>query len=246
MMSRFSVSRSCLLLLAAGFVVAGCSDGAGPAPAGDTSAQGTAAGTSTSAAQDFDGAVYVVDMAESEIYWRIYRAGAAARFGHNHVISIEEADGRVYRADAIGDSRMELTIPVAALVVDDQDIRDRYGDDFATPPSAEDIAGTHTNMLSESLLNGARHPTIRLTGRDLRGAGSDMQMDLDIDIAGSQVTVTAPVTLTEDGQRITAEGEFRLTHSDLGLTPFSIMMGAMRVADEIDFTYRIVAARSAP
>jgi polyisoprenoid-binding protein YceI len=243
MMSRFSVLRTCAFVLAAGVLAAGCSGGSGPAT-DQVPAQTQPARSGAAVARNADGAVYAVDMDQSEIYWRIYRAGAAARFGHNHVISVEEADGRVYRAAELSDSTFELNIPVARLVVDDQDIRNRYGEDFATPPSQEDIDGTHTNMLSEDLLHGARYPELSLVGRDIRGAAGDMSMDLDIDIAGREVTVTVPVSLTEDEQRIVAEGEFRLSHGDLGLTAFSIMMGALRVADEIDFTYRIIALRS--
>lgn len=248
-MSRYSVLCTCAFLLAAGVLTVGCSGGSGPAteqaPAQQQPASSAAPGAAGAVtARNSADAVYVVDMDQSEIYWRIYRAGAAARFGHNHVISVEEADGRVYRAAELSGSTFELDIPVARLVVDDQDIRARYGEDFATPPSREDIEGTHTNMLSENLLHGAQHPVLSLVGRDLRGAAGEMSMDLDIDIAGQAVTVTVPVALTEDGQRVVAEGEFRLSHDDLGITPFSIMMGAMRVADEIDFTYHIVALRS--
>ncbi len=240
-MSRFSVLRTCAFLLAAGFLTAACSGGSGPAT-NQVQTQDQPARTAT--ARNTTDAVYVVDMDQSEIYWRIYRAGAAARFGHNHVISVEEADGRVYRAADLSDSTFELQVPVARLVVDDQNIRNRYGEDFATPPSQEDIDGTRENMLSESLLNGARYPEVAIVGRELRGAAGDMSMDLDFDIAGRSVTVTVPVALTENEERIVAEGEFRLSHGDLGLTAFSIMMGALRVADEIDFTYRVVALRS--
>ena len=43
---------------------------------------------------------------------------------------------------------------------------------------------------------------------------------------------------------IQAQAEFRLTHDQLGLKPFSALFGALQVADEIDFSVRIRALQS--
>ncbi len=39
--------------------------------------------------------VYSVDPAASDIHWLVYKAGAFARLGHNHIISVGELTGRV-------------------------------------------------------------------------------------------------------------------------------------------------------
>jgi hypothetical protein len=45
---------------------------------------------------------------------------------------------------------------------------------------------------------------------------------------------------SQDGQ-IVVSGEFPLKQSDLGLTPFSALLGALQVVDEMKVRFRVVA-----
>ena len=125
-MRQFSIVSGLRLVAAAAFAC-GCALASGHAAA---QAPGT----------------YVIDSAASEVYWRIYKAGAFARFGHNHVIAIAEPSGSVDVAPVLADSVLELSFDVGTLVIDDPQLRARYGEDFESVPSDEDIAGTRTNM----------------------------------------------------------------------------------------------------
>lgn len=196
-------------------------------------------------AQPAPAGTYTVDPADSEVYWLIYRAGALARLGHNHVISVDEISGTVDVAEEWGESSFELEIPLGGLVVDDPALRAAAGDEFSSEPSAEDVAGTRRNMLGEDLLDAESHPLLRITGRSPSGTPADGEIQLTIDLAGRTSTVTAPVGVELAGDALTATGSFRLTHEQLGLEPFSALGGALRVADEMDFSYRIGAQRGA-
>jgi hypothetical protein len=57
--------------------------------------------------------------------------------------------------------------------------------------------------------------------------------------------IDVPVTWRRDGDVLTASGEFALKQTDLGLTPYSVMLGALRVADEMKVRFSIVARRVA-
>ena len=48
-----------------------------------------------SLAQSNDRLEYVINASDSEILWRVYKAGAFARFGHNHVISVRDPEGSI-------------------------------------------------------------------------------------------------------------------------------------------------------
>jgi polyisoprenoid-binding protein YceI len=185
--------------------------------------------------------VYEIDSQSSEIHWRIYKAGAFARFGHNHVIAIAQPSGTVELEEDIGASGVTLQFAVGELVIDDPELRSRYGEDFASEPSAEDVAGTRTNMLTEQVLNGDVFPTISLTGSQLSGLGEDQTIELTIAMLGRTVSVTVPVSVTFEDGALRAQAEFRLQHEDLEMEPFSVMMGALQVAPEIDFTVDIRA-----
>jgi polyisoprenoid-binding protein YceI len=184
---------------------------------------------------------WVIDSSASEVHWRIYKAGAFARFGHNHVVSIAEPSGTIEVAPDLSDSVFELTFDVAQLSIDDPQLRARYGEDFESVPTPEDIAGTRTNMLTEQVLNGEVYPSISVKGTDLSGLGEDQTIVLTISLLGRSVEITVPVTVSFEESGLHARSQFRLMHEDLGMEPFSVMMGALQVAPEIDFTVDILA-----
>ncbi|HUF72540.1 MAG TPA: hypothetical protein VMR74_06555 [Gammaproteobacteria bacterium] len=186
--------------------------------------------------------VYTVDPSATEIHWRIYRAGAAARLGHNHVISVGELEGSVSLTSDLADAEWELSFPVDGLIVDDSEIRARYGEGFESVPSEDDKAGTRTNMLTDRVLNGAVFPQIRLVGTGVSGPLDDARLPVAIEMLGRESEQSFPAVIVVEADSLTVTGEHRLTHEDLGLTPFTAFGGIiMAVGDEIDFTYRIHA-----
>ncbi len=64
--------------------------------------------------------VFAIDAAASDIHWLVYKAGALARLGHNHVIAVPGLRGSVtVGAQDLSASHFEIVIPVADLVIDD-------------------------------------------------------------------------------------------------------------------------------
>jgi len=54
-------------------------------------------------------------------------------------------------------------------------------------------------------------------------------------------TVLVPVSLSMDPESLTASGEFDLSHTQLGLTPYSVGLGAIRVAETMHVRFRVLA-----
>jgi len=54
-----------------------------------------------------------------------------------------------------------------------------------------------------------------------------------------------PLSYELSGGTLTVTGELRLRQSELGLTPFSALMGALAVEDEMRVRFRIVARAAA-
>ena len=190
--------------------------------------------------------VFNVDATQSEVYWRIYKAGAMARLGHNHVISVTGLGGTVALGGDLGTAEWTLRFPVAGLVVDDPGIRARYGEDFSSVPSDGDKEGTKRNMLTADVLNGDAYPEIRLRGRGFSGSLDAAELPLSIEILGRVVERRFPAQIVVGADSLTVTGEYRLTHTDLGMTPFTALGGLMSVGEEIDFTYRIHAVAGTP
>ena len=185
---------------------------------------------------------YTIDAAGSDVHWLVYKSGSLARLGHNHVISVAGLAGNVTADGAtLSASHFELQFPVASLVVDDPTLRSGLGQDFSSVPSADDIAGTRKNMLSERVLMGDHFSTIRVSGQGPVGAADTQTLQITVDLLGRSVALTVPTKVEVRGDEISASGEFELTHTALGMTPFSVMLGALQVADKMKFVYRIHA-----
>lgn len=190
--------------------------------------------------------VFTVDASQSEVYWRIYKAGAMARLGHNHVISVSGLSGTVTLGSDLSAAEWTLRFPVAALVVDDPEIRARYGEDFSSEPSDSDKEGTKRNMLTAEVLDGEAYPEIRLSGGGVSGSLDSAELPVAIEILGRLVERRFPAQIVVGTDSLTVTGEYRLTHTDLGMTPFTALGGLMSVGEDIDFTYRIHAVAGAP
>jgi polyisoprenoid-binding protein YceI len=185
---------------------------------------------------------YAIDAAASDVHWLVYKAGTFSRLGHNHVIAARNIQGNV-TVDAANsaNSKFEIVIPVAQIEIDNAALRGGLGQDFASVPSVDDIAGTRKNMLGERVLAGDMFPAIRLTGTGLSGAAPAQTLKVKVEILGRVVDLVLPTTIGVSPDLVEASGQFELDHADLGMQPFSVMMGALQVAPKLSFSYHIVA-----
>lgn len=176
--------------------------------------------------------------AESEVLVRVYRAGPFATLGHNHVI-LWHPVGWVEQAADLPGSRFELDIDLAQAEIDDARRRAAEGADFPgeIPPSARE--GTARNMLGDALLDAARHPRLNIRSVSISGQGAPSAR-VAVQVAGRESLLEVPFRLEGDA-RLIASGEFSLTQSQLGLKPFSVMLGALQVQDEMRVRFRLVA-----
>lgn len=192
---------------------------------------------------DSEFSVYQIDAEDSDIRLMIHRAGALSWLGHSHVVSVGQLNGTIYVHPNLERSRFELVIPVQGLIVDDPLLRRQEGDEFSTRLSESDIAGTRSNMLGKRVLDAQRYPIVRLTGTGPIGDGPEFMLGFSMEVLGNVVEMRIPLNLRLDGNRLEATGAFQLSHSNLGMRPFSRMLGALRVADELNFKFRIRALR---
>ena len=188
-----------------------------------------------------DARQYTIDAAGSDVHWLVYKSGSLARLGHNHVVSVADLTGTATTATDPSASRFELQFHVQALTVDDPKLRSGLGPDFTSVPSADDIAGTRKNMLSDRVLMGEKYQTIKVTGVGPAGPADAQTLQITVELLGRKVPLTVPTKVEVHGDDLTASGEFELTHTALGMMPFTVMLGALQVADNMKFVYRIHA-----
>lgn len=191
------------------------------------------------------GRPYDIVAGKSLLTVRVYRAGALAGAGHNHVIASHALSGTIYvPADPLGAS-FEVRIPAAELTVDEPQLRAEGGPDF--PPDVSDSAreGTRHNMLGPALLDAAEFPELVLSAERFERAPDSsagaVLAHVRTEVRGAVRSVRLPVRYELRGNELTVSADGPLRQSDLGLTPFTALLGALAVQDEMQVSIRLVA-----
>jgi polyisoprenoid-binding protein YceI len=184
-----------------------------------------------------------VDAARSEALILVYREGRLANLGHNHVVAVRQLSGEVLLATDPTQSSWQLDFPVDALSVDEPQLRAAQGTEFHSKMDDVAIAGTRDHMLGPQLLDATRFPTIHLQSEQVRSEPDGLHMSVRIVVRDHSVQVEVPLALQRSPDELIASGDFDLTHAELGLTPYSVALGALRVADRMHVRYRLVAQR---
>jgi polyisoprenoid-binding protein YceI len=196
------------------------------------------------------GRPYDILARESLLTIRVYRGGALERAGHNHVIASHALSGTIYvPADPLNAS-FEVRIPAAELTVDEPQLRAQAGSaDFPPDVSESARAGTRGNMLGQALLDAAEFPDLLLNAERLEpapgGQPGEVLAHIETQVRGARRSISMPLRYELRGGELTVSGEGVLRQSELGLTAFTALMGALAVEDEMRIAIRLVARAAA-
>lgn len=205
-------------------------------PAGTLPLQAVPAATPASPG----GKRYVVDPDASWIRLLVYRDGPLARLGHNHVMT-GKARGEIRVSETAAASGFSIEIPLESLEVDLPLPRSEEGAEFAAEVSDGARQGTRNNMLGEDLLDAAHFPAIHIWSVALDGARSNPEVTARITLRGVSSELKFQAAVVEQPGTLTITASFRVLQTDLGLQPFSILGGAIRVRDAMDIRVRLLA-----
>ena len=187
--------------------------------------------------------LYRVVGGASTLRFYLHADGPLARLGHNHVISAHGVEGEVWLEPQPQKSTCQLRLPVAAFVVDDPGERAEAGGEYVEPLKAADRDGTYTHMIGDRQLDAARFQNIWLRCLRLTPTALGLSLELAVTLRGRETQLTVPLQWEQKDDLLRASGEFSFKQSDLGLEPYSLMMGALRVADEVQARFELVARR---
>jgi polyisoprenoid-binding protein YceI len=166
---------------------------------------------------------YAIDTAASLIVVTVRRGGPLARLGHDYV------DPKAGIA--------ELSFRLDQMSVDETVLRREAGLD--TQPNQDAIDGTRNNMLKR-VLDAERYPVVQLKVRRNEGEGS---MLLTVTLHGVTRNFMVPTVVEGKPNELTASGKLVLKQTDFGITPMSVLGGAMVVQDPMELSFRIVARK---
>jgi hypothetical protein len=144
-----------------------------------------------------------------------------------------------------------LRIAVRRLTVDDPRLR-AAEHSAAFPPDVSQSArrGTRHNMLSAAVLDAQTFPVIAIRSAGLQRAsargGAEVRARVRIGLRGRTHLVTVPVHYTLSRGELTVRGAFPLQQTSLGLKPFSVLFGALRVRNQLTVCFDLVAIAARP
>ncbi|WP_229260046.1 YceI family protein [Duganella aquatilis] len=172
-----------------------------------------------------------IDSAHSLIAVTVRRGGILARLGHDHVVASHAITGTVSPARNVADFQFRLD----QMTIDEADLRQIAG--LEKQPSADAIEGTRHNMLTK-VLDAERYPLVTVHAERI-AAGQPLRVA--ITLHGVTRTLDIPVELHEEDGAINVKGTVVLKQTDFGLTPFSVMGGAMAVLDQMELRFDLSA-----
>ena len=182
---------------------------------------------------------YRIDSGTSELRLLVYRAGPLANLGHNHVMVNRAVTGAVQIGAGVSASSLSLRVRADDFVIDDAQSRQEEGGDFPGDIPEDAKAGTRRNMLSTAVLNAAEFPDITVKSTSLTGTLNELNADLEITAAGHTSRISVPLSLQGNAHHFTAVGLLELRQTTLGLTPYSLLHGALQVQDAMQLKFKI-------
>ena len=180
---------------------------------------------------------YGIDAAASRIELSVYKEGILRIFGHDHLIAAKDFAGSVhFVASRVSDSSVNLNIEAGSLTVLDPDT------------SEKDRRDVQTTMEGAQVLDVARHAkiTFRSTGvSQVKRPAGDWELTLagTLNLHGVQKSITLPVRIHLENDRLYAKGEVYLLQTDFGMTPIKVGGGTVKVKNQVKVSFNIVAAK---
>jgi polyisoprenoid-binding protein YceI len=180
----------------------------------------------------------VVDPARSRVVIDVGKAGVFGFAGHLHEVAAPSLQGTVTFDPADWrKSSVSLSFNAAALKVTGK------GDPPADVPKVQQV------MLSDRVLDAAKFPSISFKSRSISilsrsGTSADVSIEGDATLHG----VTRPVSVKahaslEGADTLTTSGTFPLKQTDFGIEPVTAAAGSVRVRDEVEIHFTLVAHR---
>lgn len=169
--------------------------------------------------------------ADGELLLRTGVTGSAARMGHRLTLVMRTWEATVSwdpdePADPVG---VEVVV-----VVDSLDVL--RGEGGMTPLSGAEKALVRSNALK--MLQAKKFPQARFRSTSLERSGSSVRIAGVLELAGRTGAVAVEVSDEAGAWR----GEASVRHTDFGIKQYSMLMGAMKVADAVSVS--VVARHS--
>jgi polyisoprenoid-binding protein YceI len=176
---------------------------------------------------------YVVDARASRFTVQAFATGLLSAVGHNPTIGVRNFSGEVnFSSEAIRGSEFRMSIKTNSLSIQD-DIADKDRREIE-------------RLMNEQVLETAKYPeivyeapmlSITRMGESLYTTVLDGSLTLHGVTHRQQVTARVAIF----GTLLRASGDFTLKQTDYEIKPISVAGGAIKLKDELKFSFEMVA-----
>lgn len=173
---------------------------------------------------------------------RIYafRAGRAARLGHNHVLSAPRFTGFFYLpASGAANGRFDLAFRLDQLEIDNPAYRSELGTAFSSVLSPEAIESTREHLLGANDLQADRFPFVHIRSLQISGEAPKFAAETQVEMHGQEREIWIPLNVVGLPDRLSVSGSFVLRQTDFGVQPYSLLLGLLSVQDEVVLDFEL-------
>jgi polyisoprenoid-binding protein YceI len=178
---------------------------------------------------------FVIDTKASRFTVRAFATGILSAMGHNPTIGIRTFSGDLkFDAEQLKAAAFQLVIKSSSLGVQD-DISDKDRREME-------------RLMNDEVLETSKFPEIRYEASEIcvtkmGDALFSARLNGSLTLHGvtRRESIAARVALM--GAMLRASGEFSLNQSDYGIKPVSVAGGALKLKDELKFSFEIVARK---
>jgi polyisoprenoid-binding protein YceI len=178
---------------------------------------------------------YVIDGRSSRFTVRAFATGLLAALGHNPTIGIRDFNGEIkFDADKLEADSLKIIIKASSLIVQD-DI------------SAKDLREME-RLMNQEVLETAKFPEILYEALNISAAkiaDTLYSASLKGNLTLHGVTRSQPINVRVAllGSMLRASGDFSISQTDYDIKLVSVAGGALKLKDELKFSFEIVARR---
>ena len=179
---------------------------------------------------------WTLDASDGELLVHTGVAGRAARMGHRLTIAMTRWRATVNWTSA------EPTEPTAAeLTVDTESLQVLRGEGGVKGLSGAEKALVRSNALRS--LDASRFPEIRFAADSVEKTAQGYRLTGTLQIRGKSRDHVIDLRTEDLGGSWRMSAESPVRQSDYGVKPYSLLMGSLRVADEVTVSFTAVGRR---
>ena len=183
-----------------------------------------------------DGAAcFTIDGRASRFTVQAFATGLLSAMGHNPTIGVRDLAGEVrFDPEQEHAGGLKLFIKSSSLSVQN-DVSDKDRREME-------------QLMNREVLETAKFPEITYEAPDIfiKSLGGDLfsaSLNGSLNLHGVTRKVSIPVRVVLLGDMLRASGDFTLSQSDFGIEPVSVAGGALKLKDELKFSFEIVARK---